>query len=80
MKQTNENTHEYIKSSLIDYISSKPRCTLKWIIRKLCSSGLSPGKLANLFAELKQYADEDTYWLIFDICRNVNFDSNELKR
>ena len=80
MEPAKDQIHEYLKNRLIDYISSKPQYSLKWIIRKICSSGMSPGELSNLFAELKQYANEDTYWLLFNICRNVNFDRNELKR
>jgi hypothetical protein len=70
---------KYLKKHIIDYISSKPHCNLKWITRKICFSGMNPGELANVFAELKEHMDNDKFWLIFNICRNVNFDCKELK-
>ena len=79
MKPSKNQTHEYIKNRLIDYITSKPYCDLRWIIKKIRLSGIDPIDLANIFLELRTYVDKDEFKTIFDICRNAKFNYNDLK-
>ncbi len=70
---------EVVKVNLRNYLLKAPGCNLKWIKRKIHSSGIAPQDLKDIIVDMAGLGDERRYKRIFKICFFANFDCTKIK-
>jgi hypothetical protein len=75
----NASARVFVKAHLRSYLIKSPGCDLKWIKRKIYTSGIAPKDLEDIMVDLVSLGDEKRYKRIFKICYFANFDCTKIK-